>query len=172
MRGLALAALLLMAACGAGPGGHAALSLPDLKFAVIDSVGRPIFCDPDSYPVGRPEEPNAIKLYPQIRADESLYAAIVRHEHLPPANFGDLDDAQKLILYRAYKLLNAIELNASGGDYTFKYTIHTDRYELVDGVVGTDGAISVTGRSPGGPPTARSVWRPPHSSPRQPAMWL
>src|SRR5258708_1236950 len=101
MKRIALVAcLLVVAACGVNPAEKIGMSIPELKFAVIDSVGRPVFCDPDSYPLGRPEEPNAIKLYPQIRADESLYAAIVRHENLP---LGDLDDAQKLTLYRAYK---------------------------------------------------------------------
>ena len=149
MRRIALAALLLVVACGANPAENLGMSIPELKFAVIDSVGRPVYCDPDFYPLGRPEEPNAIKLYPQIRADESLYEAIVRHEHLP---LGELDDAQKLTLYRAYKLLNAIQLTPSNADYTFEITVHPDRYELVDGVVRPDGTVTVTQRSPAGPP--------------------
>src|SRR6266571_4887921 len=149
MRRIAVAAcLLVVAACGTPatfPGSPP--SIPQLKFAVIDSVGRPVFCDPDSYPVGRPEQPNALKYYQQIRDDRPLNVAISEHEYLPPV--GDLDDAQKLTLYRAFKLLNAITLTPANGDYTFEITVHPDRYQLVDGVVRSDGRVEVTKRSPG-----------------------
>src|SRR5205807_2023380 len=83
------------------------LTMARLKFEVIDSVGRPVYCDPDFNPIARAggEQANAISTYPQIKADAEVYAAIVAHEHLPP---GDLAaDAQKLIVYRAWNLLRA-----------------------------------------------------------------
>jgi len=41
------------------------------KFAVIDTVGPPIYCDPDFYPLERPggEQASAIARYAEIRAD-------------------------------------------------------------------------------------------------------
>jgi hypothetical protein len=152
MRLIALAALLLLtAACGtASHGGNGVpLSVPQLKFAVIDSVGRPVYCDPDFYPVGREEGPNALKTYPEIRADATLYAAIVEHEHLPQ---GELNDAQKLALYRAFKLLRALELKPLDGAYTFETRVESRSgstpYQLVDGTVAASGEVSVTKRSP------------------------
>src|SRR5207245_5338537 len=98
-------------------------------------------CDPDSYPIGRAggEPANAISTYPQSKADAEVYAASVAHEHLPP---GDLTaDAQKLIVYRAWKLLRALVLTEtySGQQYVFKYSIfffkQKTAYEMVEGTV-------------------------------------
>ena len=84
--------LLLGAACGStGGGGGQQLSVPQMKFAVMDSVGKPAYCDPDFYPIARleGEQQNAISLYPQIRAYATTYAAIVAHERLPAAGLTD-----------------------------------------------------------------------------------
>src|SRR5712664_3223366 len=114
MKGKLAAAIAFLAiACGSAAGGGAVVGTPltidQLKFKVMDSVGVPIFCDPDFYPIARlgGEEANADKYYPQIKADTELYAAIVAHEHLPS---GDLDEAQKLTLYRAFKRLRVLVL--------------------------------------------------------------
>src|SRR5712692_6491624 len=141
---LAIAAALVAVACGsAGSGGGSVggpLSVPELKFKVIDSVGVPIFCDPDFYPVARleGEQSNADIYYPKIRADAELYSAIVAHEHLPS---GDLDEGQKLVLYRAYKRLRALELTKNGDSYTFEIRVQTQgtgNIELVSGAVRVD----------------------------------
>src|SRR3979409_460382 len=82
------------------------LGVTQLKFAVTHAVSNPVYCDPAFYPIARPgnEQANAITKYPEIRADAELYSAIVAHEHLPS---GELTDEQKLVLYRAWKLLRA-----------------------------------------------------------------
>src|SRR6266851_6353980 len=109
---VALEALAILA-CGSAGGTPAPvgtpLSVDQLKFAVIDAIGPPIYCDPDFYPLERPggEQASAIARYPEIRADAALYAVIVAHEHLPA---GDLTDAQKLVLYRAWKRLRPLTL--------------------------------------------------------------
>ena len=98
---LALAALVVATvACGSAtpaPAVGTPLNATQLKFAVMDSVGKPVYCDPDFYPIARQggEEANAVSTYPQIKADAETYAAIVAHEHLPS---GDLTDAQKLVV--------------------------------------------------------------------------
>ncbi len=149
-------AILLAIACGAatpGPVGKA-LTADELKFKVMDSLGTPVYCDPDFYPLGRDggEQANAITTYPLIRAQTDLYAAIIAHEHLPS---GDLSDAQKLILYRAYKLLRALTLTQSGDGYSFEFRAHSrsgSSIQLVKGTVRIDGVITVSSSTASGPP--------------------
>jgi hypothetical protein len=132
------------------------LNLAQLKFAVIDAVGAPIYCDPDFYPLGRPggEQASANAKYADIRGDAAVYAAIAAHEHLPS---GDLNDAQKLVLYRAWKLLQALTLNKDqGSDYSFSYRVQqasgSASYAMVSGTVRVDGVVTVTSRTPTGAP--------------------
>jgi hypothetical protein len=154
-RFLAVVASILVVACGTatpGPVGTA-LSVAELKFKVIDSVGTPVYCDPDFYPVARDggEQANAIAEYPKIRAQSDLYAVIVSHEHLPS---GDLTDPQKLTLYRAYKRLNALTFTQNGNEYTFEFRASKGqgRIQLVKGTVRADGVITVASRTDSGPP--------------------
>src|SRR5438067_11185483 len=137
---LALAALVVATvACGSAtpaPAVGAPLNGTQLKFAVMDSVGNPVYCDPDFYPIARQggEEANAVSTYPQIKADAEAYAAILAHEHLPS---GDLTDAQKPSVYRAWKLLRALTLTEtySGQEYVFEYRVfffkQKTAYEMV-----------------------------------------
>jgi Hint domain len=152
---LASLAILLAIACGAGgptPVGSP-LTIDQLKFKVMDSVGTPVYCDPDYYPVARGgEETNAVAEYPQIRAQPDLYAAIVAHEHLPS---GDPSDAQKLIVYRAFKLLRALTLTQDGNEYAFDFRAQSpgqSSIQLVKGTVRIDGVVTVTSRTQSGPP--------------------
>ncbi len=158
---LAIAIVLLAVACGSagGSGGGGAVGSPltvdQLKFRVMDAVGVPLFCDPDYYPIARQggEESNADTYYPQIRADAELYSAIVAHEHLPP---GDLDAAQRLTLYQAFKRVRALVLTQNGDSYTFGIRVRSqgaqNGVELVDGSVRVDGVVTVASRKPSGMP--------------------
>jgi hypothetical protein len=153
---LASLAILVMAACGSaspGPTGTP-LNFYELKFKVIDAVGTPVFCDPDFYPIARDggEQANAITEYPKIRAQADLYSAIVAHEHLPT---GDLNDAQKLSVYRAYKLLNALALKQDGNEYSFELRAASKdqgTIQLVKGTVRVDGLVTVTSKTASGRP--------------------
>lgn len=147
--------VLVALACGSAvspaPVG-APMTIDQLKFKVLDKVGAPVYCDPDFYPVARlgGEESNAIADYPQIQANAEMYAAIVVHEHLPA---GDLTDAQKLTLYRAYKLLRALDLTSSGDGYTFQYRARSSgSIQLVSGTVRIDGVVAITSQTQSGPP--------------------
>jgi hypothetical protein len=158
---IAVALLVLAcAACGTvtpapAPAVGTPLTSSQLKFKVMDSVGKPVYCDRDFYPIARQggEQANAITQYPVIKADNETYAAIVAHENLPT---GDLTDAQKLVLYRAWKLLQALSLNPAGSDYSFSYRVQstngTASYLLVTGSVRVDGVVTVSSRTPTGPP--------------------
>jgi hypothetical protein len=146
--------VLAMTACGSvnpAPAVGTPMAVPQLKFAVMDSVGKPSYCDPDFWPVGRPEMPNALKQYPTIQADTETYAAILAHEHLPS---GDLSDDQKLTVYRAWKLLRAVVLTQAGSDYSFSYRVQTasNTYQTVAGTVRVDAVVSVTSRTAASPP--------------------
>ncbi|HKW69546.1 MAG TPA: hypothetical protein VJP81_03100 [Candidatus Dormibacteraeota bacterium] len=149
---VALTALAVIA-CGSvapAPVAGTPLNEPQLKFAVLDAVGKPIYCDPDYYPIARlgGEEANAVSKYPEIKADAEVYAAIVAHEHLPS---GDLTDPQKLVAYRAWKLLHAVSLTKNGDQYAFGYRVQSKggsaAYEMVTGTVRVDGVVTVTSRA-------------------------
>ena len=154
--GVAVLAAVAILACGSAapppqPVGSP-LSVDQLKFAVIDAAGPPVYCDPDFYPIARAggEQASAIARYPEIRADAALYSTIAAHEHLPS---GELTDAQKLVLYRAWKLLRALTLTqGQGGDYPFSYRVQSTSgsasYLMVSGTVRVDGIVTVTSRTP------------------------
>jgi hypothetical protein len=131
------------------------LNESQLKFAVMDAVGRPIYCDPDYFPIARlgGEEANAVARYPEIKADTEAYAAILAHEHLPS---GDLTDQQKLVVYRAWKLLRAVALTKNGDQYAFGYRVQSQTgsaaYEMVVGTVRVDGVVAISSRSATGAP--------------------
>jgi len=155
--GLALLVLVL-AACGAitpAPVAGSPLTSSQLKFKVMDAAGKPVYCDPDFYPIARDggEQANANSQYPAIKADAEAYAAIVAHEGLPP---GDLTDAQRLVLYRAWKLLRALVLTPGGNDESFQYRVQStgtsSGYQMVAGTVRADGLVTVSSRTASGPP--------------------
>jgi hypothetical protein len=142
--------VLFAVACGSAtaPAG-APLTIDQLKFRVIAAAGPPAFCDPDFYPVARAggEQSSANAQYAQIRADTEIYNAIVEHEHLPS---GELDDAQKLTLYRDFKKLRALKLTPSGDGYGFAYTAMTSSsFTAVQGTVRPDGTVTVASSAPG-----------------------
>lgn len=153
-RSIACLVLAVGLACGSitpAPVG-APMTIDQLKFRVLDKVGTPIYCDPDFYPVARlgGEESNAIKMYPQIEANSELYAAIIVHERLPA---GDLTDAEKLTVYKAYKRLRALTLAQSGDHYTFQYLANAgDSTQRVSGTVTLDGVVTTTSMTPSGRP--------------------
>lgn len=149
-------ATLVTIACGAAgpsPVGNP-LTVDELKFKAMDTVGTPVYCDPDFYPVAREggEQASAIAQYPQIRAQADTYATIVAHEHLPS---GELTDAQKLTVYRAFKLLKALMLTKDRNDYAFELRVRSagdGSIQLVKGTVRIDGVVTVTSRTASGPP--------------------
>src|SRR5258705_1930648 len=90
---------------------------------------------------------------PQVKADSDVYAAIVAHEQLPSS---DLTDAQKLVAYRAWKLLRVVVVTPSGNDYTFQLRVQSKTgsaaYEMVIGAVRVDGVVSISSRAATGAP--------------------
>jgi hypothetical protein len=145
-------------ACGSAtpaPVVGAPLTITQLKFAVMDSVGMPVFCDPDFYPIAREggEQASAITKYPAIQADTELYSSIIAHEHLSDSN---VNDQEKLVIYRVYKHLNALTLTRSGDNYAFNVRVLVSTgsasYLKVAGTARVDGVVTVSSRTPTGPP--------------------
>lgn len=156
-RVLAALVAVFVVGCGSPPPAPvgAPLTITRLKFAVIDSVGLPAYCDRDFYPIARAggEQASAIATYPQIQADSELYSAIIEHEKLSTT---DVNDQEKLIIYRVYKNLNALTLNQSGDAYAFSFRAHpasgAATYSLVTGTVRVDGVVTVSSSTPTGAP--------------------
>lgn len=164
-RALGVAMLLFLVACGStGSTAHPSpspsktpLTITQLKFAVMDAIGKPAYCDPDFYPIARSggEQASADTQYPTIKADAELYSSIVAHEQLAS---GDLNAQQRLVLYRAFKNLRALTLYGSAGpSYAFQVRVGavaggTTAYQLINGSVNLYGIVRVTSRSATGPP--------------------
>jgi Hint domain len=155
-RALTAFVALLAIACGSAapaPVG-APLTITQLKFAVLDSVGLPVYCDPDSYPIARQggEQASAIAKYPQIQADTELYSTILAHEKLSET----VNDPEKLVIYRVYKNLSALTLTKAGDSYTFSLRVRSTSgsasYLMVSGTVRVDGVVTVSSRTPTGAP--------------------
>jgi len=136
------------------------LTVPQMKYAVMDQLGRPWFCDPDFFPVGRGDEgQRAQEKLPEMQKDADAFVAIVAHLKFSPAPPYTAD--QTLAIYREWKTLNAIQLQpgsfgspSTPQDWKFAYLAmrNTGGGERVEGRVTADGRITVTARQQSGPP--------------------
>jgi hypothetical protein len=142
------------------PGGspaasEAAIYAPDLHYRLVDQVGRPLFCDPDFYPVARADEGQlATEHLAAIRSDAPTYAAILAHLGIDPATA--LAPDQVLAIYREWKMLRALVLTKSDAGFGFDYVAADASggqagWHVV-GRIDPGGTISVDRRDPSGPP--------------------
>jgi len=151
VRLLGLVLALVFVACGDSPLSSPTpppqpLTLPQLKYSVMDQIGRPLFCDPDFYPIARADERElAQQRVPEIQKDAATFAAIVAHLQLPPATY---TPDQQLAIYREWKTLNAIQLQPINDVGAFAYVAQrTDgSAERVDGRVSMYGRVTVINR--------------------------
>lgn len=159
MRILFPLAAALLVACGAvtttgpTPTPRVPLTVAELKYHLVDAVGRPWFCDPDEYPVARGDEGSlAAQRLPEIRADAETFEAIVAHLRLAPSAAFTAD--QQLVVYREWKMLNALRLQPAAASYAFQIRVAQSKAgaSLVEGTVDRFGDVSVQKRTPSGPP--------------------
>jgi hypothetical protein len=157
VRLLVLAVALILAACGAGvttpTPSPQPLTVAQLKYRVIDELGRPMFCDPDFYPIARADEADlARQRFPELQKDAEAFNAIVARLKLTgPAYPAD----QQLAIYREWKTLEALPLGSVGpGTWGFDYLAQRQASlgEHVLGRAFADGKIVVLTRAPAGPP--------------------
>jgi hypothetical protein len=100
-----------------GPG-VAPLSEVEAKYALLAELGDLWYCDPDSYPVAvEDEQTSAVQNWPQVTADQRLLAAIL--EHLGWDKDRELSNADKLAIYRQWKVLQAITLEHAADGWRF-----------------------------------------------------
>src|SRR5713226_2779244 len=148
---------MLAAACGGGPAASPTpspqpLTVPQLKYRVIDEAGRPSFCDRDFYPIARQDEREiAQQRFPELQNDAVTFAVIVARLKVAPPYTAD----QQLAIYREWKTLEALKLQSvSPGVWGFAYLAQRgDKTgENVDGRAFADGKVVVLTRAAAGPP--------------------
>jgi hypothetical protein len=133
----------------------ASLDRVDLRYRLVDGLGRPLFCDPDFYPVARADEAAlAAQHLAAIKSDAPTYAAIVAHLGIDPSTTPTAD--QVLAIYRDWKLLRALLLTKADGRFGFDYVAAAGSSGgtgfHVTGTIDAAGKISVARRDPSGPP--------------------
>lgn len=151
-----LAIALILAACGAGvttpTPSPQPLTAAQLKYRVIDELGRPFFCDPDFYPVARADERDlARQRFPELQKDAETFSAIGARLKLPgPTYTAD----EQLAIYRESKTLNALSLQPVNDVWGFTYIAEkaSSIGERVDGRVSAQGRVTVLSRTASGPP--------------------
>lgn len=145
---------------GPNPKPTAVASVPpldraELRYRLVDELGRPLFCDPDFYPIARSDEALlAGQHLAAIRADAPTYAAIVAHLEIDSSANPTPD--QVLAIYRDWKVLRSIILTAADGRFGFDYIASTgsslDAGFHVIGTIDAAGTIAVVARDPSGSP--------------------
>ncbi|TMD14120.1 MAG: hypothetical protein E6J00_06155 [Chloroflexi bacterium] len=137
----ALLAALLAGGCGGvqPAGGGPPLTVPQLKYRLVDQVGRPLFCGP---PVVRIPTPAQAEQGVTVlkTSDPATFTAIVARLHL---DAGHLSTEDELSVLQQAETLNAILLQAQGGAYAFDYVASRATPEHVSGTIDAGGAISL-----------------------------
>jgi hypothetical protein len=129
-------------------------TLAELKFVLIDELGPLWYCDPDFYPIQRQDElASALERWPEVVADSKAFGVIATRLNLDPA--GLVADGQKLDVYRAWKVLNAIALDPIGNDaYRFDYLAQPatdDPHGMhTAGTISAGGEVTVEQQAPAG----------------------
>ena len=134
------------------PGG---LTQAQLKYRLIDTFGRLLFCDPDYYPVARGDEQTlAHQRLPDIQKDAPTFSAILSHLGIAPA--ATYTSEQELAIYRDWKMLNALRLEPVSAGFhflaIFSSAPNSQQGSRVDGTIDQRGAITIASRTPSGPP--------------------
>ncbi len=141
---------------GAAPTPGPARSLPDLKFALIDAYGPLWYCDPDFYPIQRVDELDSAKSrWPEVQAETEAFRAIVLRLGLEAVT--SFSDQQKLAVYQAWKVLQAIALDSTGNDtYRFDYLAQpatsAQRGTRTAGTITNRGVITIEQQGPADAP--------------------
>jgi hypothetical protein len=142
VRAFALGIVVVLCACGSftRPGGAGpALSLPDLKYRVMDGVGQPLSCGPPVVRVPTPSEA-AAEVAALRSSDPATFDAIVRHENLGP---GGLTAQQDLVVLHQADLLAALSLRPDGQLFDFDYVAARPAAHHVAGTIDRTGRITL-----------------------------
>jgi hypothetical protein len=152
--------VLAIAGCGSGAGGSTSpppnpsptiapgpgMGTGELRLSIIEQLGRRWYCDPDEYPVGRDEQQAALDRYEEMVTEDELFPAVAKELGIDPAALHT--DAQKLELYRLWKLGLSIPLEPIGNDrYRFDFLAQpvggASEGVRTAGIIDTRGTITV-----------------------------
>ena len=132
------------------------ISLPQLRYRLVERFGHPWFCDPDFYPVGNPtrEQALAIAVFPVIREDDAAFTEIKKHLNLEKVT--EFSTEQELRVYREYKMLSgAIGLTPEGDAFKFGLAIRENLRGArtngvqITGLINGRGEIDILEKMPG-----------------------
>jgi hypothetical protein len=161
VRGWLLALGLLLAACAPGDGAGSSatpsgtsdtLSEAELKYRIVDQFGKLFFCDPDFHPVARADEQSqADAKFPDIQKDAPTFAAILVHTSVTPST--TYTPAQRLLIYRDWKMLSALSLEATSGGFRFTAVFsspatNNPQYTRIDGMITARGSVTTVKSTP------------------------
>lgn len=169
---VALTAALLVVACaptastppGGTPGptiipaptGGGTFDAGELRLLLIERLGPLWYCDPDEYPVSRgTEQERAIERFAEMQAEGEIFRAIATVLGIDLG--AALTDAQKLAIYRVWKVALAVQLEPIGeGRYRFDYLAQpvggVAEGTRMAGVIDTTGAITIEQQAAAGEP--------------------
>ncbi len=159
VRLLGLLIAMLVAGCGGSapaPTDGPPRTEAELRQALAEAFGPLWYCDPDFFPVQRADEIDAAReRWPEVQADVEAMAAISAALGIPPD--GDFTDDQKLAVYRAWKMHNAIALEPLGdAGFTFDYLAQPKAGEAegrhITGTISRSGNIAIEQQAPAGEP--------------------
>lgn len=125
------------------------LSPTQLKYRLAAEFGKIFFCDRDVYPIGREVSDQEIaERVAQLQQNVEEYQAIL--EHLQFENSAALSPVQKRAMDDERKMLEAIQLQPEGNQYSFHLQIADDKASgfAIEGTLSNTGAIAVTKREP------------------------
>lgn len=128
----------------------------ELRIVLIDTLGPRWYCDPDEYPVAQgAEQERAITRYAEMVAERDVFAAAASSLGIDAD--ADHTDAQKLEIYRLWKVALSIPMEDAGeGRYRFDYTTRpagnaTDGVRTT-GTINPDRTITDRQAAPAGEP--------------------
>jgi hypothetical protein len=165
MRVCALVLAIVLASCSRAAAGPSptptpsgnALPQAELKYLVVEQFGRPFFCDPDVHPVARADEQGqADARFAEIQKDASTFNAILAHKRIAPA--ASYSAAQRLAIYRDWKMLNALQLEPVSAGFRFAGVFDESgsatapQYSRVEGTINARGKVTNVTTAPGAPP--------------------
>jgi len=120
-------------------------SLPELKYKLLAAYPDYFWCDPDFYPVARPdaEQQHAIEQFDAIKGNQEEFSAILSHLNL--LDKSDYTDKEKLQIYREHKKLNgAVQVMPATSEYTFTIRTGQNQGKTYEGTISITGLIKVT----------------------------
>jgi hypothetical protein len=137
------------------PTGGLVLGPAELRLVLIDRLGPLWYCDRDSYPVGRDEAQAALDAWPEMQAENELLRAIAARLGIDVE--GAVSGAEKLALYRQWKMGLAVQLETIGEhDYRFDYLAQplpgTSEGVRTAGTIRDTGEIAIEQQAPAGEP--------------------